>query len=233
MLKIASTKTRTKQEWVALFAQARDGHIIWDGWAPDPYNPEHAYKSSHQFVKQAVRYGLFTGGSKTLDIGCGNGRLGIALSELPVFYTGIDPMIKCIDFAKKVFTGYPQFEFKHLDIYNECSNPKGVINPVTLALPYPDAHFDSVVAYSVFTHLQTIEVAARYMSEIRRVLKPQGKFFSSWYRSPPNQIDTFVGRTTYLESDIMSILGGFNFLYTYGGHSPQYYDQWGIFAEKY
>lgn len=233
MLKINRSKTRTKQEWVELFSKARDGHIIWDGWAPDPYNPEHAYKSARQFVKQAVSYGFFTGKSKILDIGCGNGRLGIALSELPVYYSGLDPMIKCIEFCKEVYAPYPQFEFRHLDVYNECSNPEGKIDPAQLTLPYPDGYFDNVVAYSVFTHLQNIETATRYMDEIRRVLKPRGKFFSSWYRSPPNEVDTFVGRTTYLESDIMTILHGFRFLHTYGGHSPQYYDQWGLFAEKF
>ena len=40
-------------------------------------------------------------------------------------------------------------------------------------LPFPDAHFDLVVAYSVFTHLER-EVQKAWLAEISRVLAPGG-----------------------------------------------------------
>ena len=223
---------KTKEEWVNIFAKAKHGHILWDGWAKDPYNPEHAYTSSHNFINHMSALGFFKPGDRVLDIGCGNGRLGIALSEKEIVYEGFDPMKKCIEFCKTAFKDYPNFNFQHLDIWNECSNPDGAVNPMTFEFPYADLSFDCVIAFSVFTHLQQIEIATHYMCEITRVLKPKGKFFSSWYRSPPNELDPFVGRTVFLESDIMTILNDFTFQFTYGGHTPQYYDQWALAATK-
>jgi SAM-dependent methyltransferase len=40
-------------------------------------------------------------------------------------------------------------------------------------LPYPDGAFDFVYAFSVFTHL-SVELADRWMAELRRVVKPGG-----------------------------------------------------------
>lgn len=232
MFKVIQPKVRAKQDWIDCYAKARHGHIIWDGWAVDPYNPAHAYTSSHQFVDRARQFGFFKTGNKVLDIGCGNCRLGIALSELNITYVGIDPMIKCIEFCRQAYEDYANFSFNHIDLYSECSNPEGKVKPIDFTIPLGDQTVDDLVIYSVFTHLQEIEIAARYMLEIKRVLKPGGKLFCSWYRSPPNELDPYVGRTCYLESDIMTMLNGFYFDFTYGGHTSAYYDQWGIFATK-
>ena len=43
-------------------------------------------------------------------------------------------------------------------------------------IPFPDAHFDGVVAFEVFEHVEDLEHAIR---EIRRVLKPNGKLLFS------------------------------------------------------
>jgi SAM-dependent methyltransferase len=229
MLKL--NRSRTRDEWVKVFSQASVGHILWDGWAKDPYNPVHAYTGAHQFVKHAATFGFFRNGNRILDLGCGNGRLGIALSEMPVEYVGIDPSRGSIDFCSTAFAGYERMVFLYADIWNEVFNPTGAVRPEEYRIPYPDGYFDDVIAYSVFTHLQTVEAAWNYMNEIRRVLKVGGKFFSSWYRSPPNPATTDVGRTAYNEWDIMSMLHGFRFDHTYGGHSNQFYDQWAIFGE--
>jgi SAM-dependent methyltransferase len=223
---------KTKEEWATIFSDAKCGHVLWDGWATDPYNPIHAYHSSHKFIDHASYYGFFKIGGKVLDLGCGNGRLAIALSEKPVDYTGIDPVKNSIDFCQEAFKDYPHLKFQFMDIKNETFNKNGNIDPRQFTIPFDDQYFDTIICYSVFTHLQEIEIATRYMCEITRVLKPKGKFFSTWYRSPPNELDNFVGRTAYLESDIMTILHNFSFQHTYGGHSNQFYDQWAIFATK-
>jgi SAM-dependent methyltransferase len=43
-------------------------------------------------------------------------------------------------------------------------------------LPYPDATFDCLYAFSVFTHL-SVELARRWMAEMARVVKPGGLFW--------------------------------------------------------
>lgn len=50
--------------------------------------------------------------------------------------------------------------------------------PADGALPYPDAHFDIVLANSVLSHLSP-EAHARAVSEIARVTKPGGLFFGT------------------------------------------------------
>lgn len=224
---------KSKEEWIEIFSHAKDGHILWDGNAPDPYNPEHAYEGSHNFVKHATYLGFFKRGSHILDLGCGNGRFGIALSDLDVFYEGIDPMQPCIEFCKVAFQGMDRFHFQYADIYNAVSNPNGQVKPDNYVIPFADNQFDDVICYSVLTHLEKLSVAKHYMSEIKRVLKPNGRFFVTCYRSPPDPTpDTNINRTVYAESDILNLMQGLNILHTYGGHSGQFYDQWALFCEK-
>lgn len=223
---------RTKEEWVQAFRGAKHGHVLWDGHAADPTNPELAYSTAHEFVNTASSLGFFKDGNTILDLGCGNGRFGICFAEKPVRYVGVDVVKECIDFCQDVFGEFVNMKFLHLDVWNEVFNPRGKIVPITFKLPFRDECFDDIIVYSVFTHLQTTKVAKHYMKEVWRVLKPGGKFFSSWYRSPPNPESTDVGRTCYKESDILSFLQGFSFEYTYGGHSDMFYDQWALFGTK-
>lgn len=222
---------RTKQQWIEIFSHAKHGHTLWDGNAPDPHNPIHAITSSHRFVDSAYQMCCFKKGDKILDIGCGNGRLAIAFSNYNIWYEGVDPMLDQIEFSQWAFKIYPNIKFNFINVYNEHFNPNGLIEPKNIRLDYDDNSFDFVIAYSVFTHLQNYPAAEGYMNEVKRVLKPGGSFFSSWYRSPPNEKTDYIGRTTYLESEIMNLLNGFSFQHTYGGHSGEFYDQWGIYAK--
>jgi len=224
-------KQKTKDQWIKTFALAKTGHICWNGDAQNPSDPTHAYESAYQFKEHACYLGFFKENSRILDLGCGNGRMGIFFSEMNVKYYGIDPMQSCIQFCKNTFKKFPHLNFQHLDVVNECSNPGGKIDPKDMKLPFPDGYFTDIIVYSVFTHLQTLNVAQHYMAEIKRVLN--GNLFCSWYRSPPNPgEDTYVGRTVYREMDIMNMMSGFEFLYTNGGHTDKYYDQWIMFCKK-
>ncbi len=225
--------SKSKEDWATIFSKAKYGHILWDGNAPDPYNPKYACDGSDRFISHGSYLGFFQPGNKVLDLGCGNGRFGISLSERLVEYEGIDPMEECIQFCNWAFKDFPHLKFQRADIYNPDSNPHGRIQAKDYVIPFADNYFDDIICYSVFTHLETIEVASHYMDEINRVLKSGGHFFITCYRSPPDpKADTKVGRTVFLESDIMNLMHGFKFLYTYGGHTGQFYDQWGMFCQK-
>lgn len=224
---------RNLDYWRAVFADAKHGHVCWDGNAADPYDPAHAYTSAKRFVDHATYLGFFKPGGQILDLGCGNGRFCIFLSAMDVWYTGIDVMRECVDFCAAAFRDFPRLRFAHADVRNEVSNPSGGVRAEEFRLPFADRQLDDVVVYSVFTHLQTLAAAGHYMDEVRRVLKPGGKFFVTWYRSPPDpEPSEYVGRTVYRESDILTMMRGFSCEYSYGGHTGQFYDQWGMFCTR-
>jgi SAM-dependent methyltransferase len=92
-----------------------------------------------------------------LDFGCGCGRIARWFSDLsgPQFH-GCDyngELVKWCD--------------ANLDFIDVCTTS---LEP---PLPYPDARFDFLYAFSVFTHL-SIELAESWIEELQRVIKPGG-----------------------------------------------------------
>lgn len=221
-----------KAYWAKVFSDAKHGHILWDGTAKNPTDPNLAYLTSIKFTEHAEYLGFFKPNNKVLDLGCGNGRFATVMCEKDVSYVGIDPCRKSIEFCKSAFSDFNNVQFIFSDIWNEVFNPSGSIAAENYKIPFPDSHFDDVIVYSVFTHLQTLPTAQNYAKEIRRVMKPGGKLFCTWYRSPPNQITDYVGRTCYPEHEIMNMLSGLKFDHTYGGNNSEFYDQWCLFCTK-
>ena len=114
--------------------------------------------------------------SKFLDLGCGEGRhcFGAYMSEnIDVF--GFDMSLSDVSTAKKNF-----------DQFNENTSSKSCNFGVADAkkLPFKDNTFDFVVCSEVLEHIIDYPSA---LSEINRILKPQGKlavsvpkFFPEW-----------------------------------------------------
>jgi len=124
---------------------------------------------------------------RVLEVGCGLGRMARPLSqwlEPPGAYCGFDVARDSIAWCRKHIpsSGAPT-EFKWVDAANSLYNPAGRIQSDAVTFPYRDATFDFVIAVSVFTHLLP-PAAARYMSEIRRVLRPGGRSFVTWFIWP-------------------------------------------------
>lgn len=98
--------------------------------------------------------------TRLLDFGCGWGRY------LRFFWRDID--------AENLFGCDVD-----PNILSECiaNNVPGTLEAISSKgnLPYPDAFFDNVIAYSVFTHLPEA-VHEHWMREIARVMKPGGVF---------------------------------------------------------
>ncbi|HEY1214568.1 MAG TPA: class I SAM-dependent methyltransferase [Bryobacteraceae bacterium] len=119
-----------------------------------------------------------------LDIGCGIGRKTLPLLDYlndNALYVGMDLDRRGIDWLLRNVTSRNQrFVFLHQDIYNKFYNPKGALIPGLLVLPFPDASFDMVVLWSVFTHMYPGDIA-HYLSEIARVLKPGGTLAASFF----------------------------------------------------
>ena len=95
--------------------------------------------------------------SRILDVGCGYGR---TLDEL--YQNGYRNLIG-IDFSSGMITrGKRQFPYLDLRIKE---NDKIVL---------PDASVDAVILFAVLTCIRTNEEQEQLVSEIKRVLKPQG-----------------------------------------------------------
>jgi SAM-dependent methyltransferase len=117
-------------------------------------------------------------GSRILDIGCGVGRLPIGLkSHFGGLrdYTGVDVDLGSIGWCTKHIHG-DRVSFVHLDLANERYNPKGSAMGDDFQLPFPDASFDAIHLFSVFSHMVTEDVVA-YLREFRRLLAPNGGVF--------------------------------------------------------
>ncbi len=93
---------------------------------------------------------------RVLDFGCGCGRVVRHLAAAGAEIHGCDPNPHAIRWCEQ-----------HL--------PFGHYAATALAppLPYPDAHFGLVYAFSVFTHL-TVDLQGAWMDEMRRVIAPGG-----------------------------------------------------------
>jgi SAM-dependent methyltransferase len=213
-----------RDQWIAVMKQATTGHL------PEP---ERAVDASIAEARECFEAGLFCGGSKVLDVGSGNGRTAVGLLRYGLAeYVGIEPMRACVEFSRAAFAGHPEYEFLWVDVRTP-ENPGGTIDPMEFTIPFRDGYFDAVVAGSLFTHLSRREVCERYLSEVYRVLREDGRFLSSWFVDPPNEItDSFV-RTVFPSQTVVDMLDGrFSISHTRGGTSTQHDDQWCVFSKK-
>lgn len=121
--------------------------------------------------------------SHILEIGCGIGRLAIAMPDFLDAnggYEGFDIVPEGIEWCKEHIVGpHDNIHFTLADVYNKEYNPKGSKQPADYQFPYEDETFDVAVLISVFTHMLPADFD-RYVGEIARVLKKNGRIFASY-----------------------------------------------------
>ncbi|MFD2932547.1 class I SAM-dependent methyltransferase [Spirosoma flavum] len=119
-----------------------------------------------------------------LDVGCGIGRMAVPLTTYlssTGMYEGFDPVKKGIDWCQEHITShYPNFHFQHINVFNGSYNPTGQDQAINFRFPYDDEHVDVAIVVGVFTHM-TINEISTYLGEIKRVLKPGGRCFTSFF----------------------------------------------------
>jgi SAM-dependent methyltransferase len=121
--------------------------------------------------------------SHILEVGCGIGRLAIAMPDFLDAnggYEGFDIVPEGIEWCKQHIVGpHDNIHFTLADVYNKEYNPKGSRQPADYQFPYEDETFDVAVLISVFTHMLPTDVD-RYVGEIARVLKRNGRICASY-----------------------------------------------------
>lgn len=123
-------------------------------------------KKVHLRIVQFVALAGVQKGMHVLDLGCGRGDLTIECAKRGAKVVGIDYSMDGIALAKE----------------NLKNQPKAIQKNVTFLvmdakkLDFKDNVFDLIISVDVFEHLykEELEVA---MSEIKRVLKPDGRLF--------------------------------------------------------
>ena len=122
-----------------------------------------------------------------LDVGCGTGTLtiGIKAKIAAGAVKGIDASPEMIDFARE----------KAAKARSEIDFQVGLIE----AIPFPDATFDLVTSSLMLHHLPD-DLKRKGLAEIRRVLKPGGRFlamdFAAHSHSPIGHLLSIFGHST-------------------------------------
>jgi len=137
-----------------------------------------------RFVEHFKQLAALEPEERVLDVGCGVGRIASALTgylKPPGSYCGFDVVHEGIEWCQRVVTSqHPRFQFLHADVFNAAYNPLGSRSASEYPFPYEDAAFDFVFLTSVFTHMRPPEMR-HYLAEIRRVLRPTGRCFATYF----------------------------------------------------
>jgi SAM-dependent methyltransferase len=104
-------------------------------------------------------------GVRVLELGCGNGKTGLALLEKGCDLVGIDLSSSAVSLCRSYASRCPAGEFALAD---------------ARGLPFVDASFDAVVAVHVIGHL-TAEGRLCCAREVSRVLRPGGTLYFSGF----------------------------------------------------
>ncbi|MGW8317132.1 MAG: class I SAM-dependent methyltransferase [Bacteroidales bacterium] len=121
---------------------------------------------------------------RILDVGCGMGRVAVPLTaylDEKGSYEGFDIVPSAIHWCRKrISSRYSQFRFTHIDLKNDLYNLRTDREAKDFVFPYGDGEFDLVFLTSVFTHM-LLEDVRNYLLQIRRVLKPRGACFATFF----------------------------------------------------
>lgn len=127
----------------------------WVKWTRTPGHDQHYHRYNWpSFLELLPR-----AGRATLDLGCGEGRVGVALHEVGHRLSGVDSARSLADLA------------------SQTGAYENVVVGDAGALPFTDDAFDLVVA---FMSLQDMDDAAGAVSEAARVLAPGGHMVAAF-----------------------------------------------------
>jgi len=168
-------------------------------------------KKGKNILKLIIHHTGLKPDHRILDIGSGIGRLAFPLTEYlnnEGSYEGFDIVKKGVDWCNKHITmTYPNFKFFHIDLKNNLYNLKTENKAENFVFPYPDNDFDRIALVSVFTHMMPNDVD-NYLSQINRVMKPNGKCFATFFIINEN-VKEIIQKPDF---------DGFRFSYNYGNY---------------
>lgn len=137
-----------------------------------------------EFIQYFIEIAGLQPGDHVLDVGCGIGRMALPLTAYlgtSARYEGVDVVRGGVKWCTKhISARFPNFRFRHADIYNKRYNPRSKTPASKYVFPYKDSSFDFVFLTSVFTHMLPIDVE-HYLRQIFRVMKKTGTCFATFF----------------------------------------------------
>lgn len=160
------------------------------------------------FVLEAVKLFNSSGGSKFIDIPCGDGRNTLKLAQSLPFVIGADTSARGLKITKSRLAAHQ---------IDNCLLMEGDI----FSNKFLDEQFDGVLCWDLLGHLQNIRLA---ISELLRICKPGGQFIGSLFSmgdSTRGREMTPIGNEEYVynkkfyfrfynEQEVISLLKNFN-----------------------
>ena len=135
---------------------------------------------SQEFLRYFQTLGKLKPTDTVLDIGCGCGRMALALLNISATYHGVDVSKEMIDWCQQNITSLnPSFSFDHVDIANDAYNKGGTLKNNDFKIDKGN-HYDFIFLTSVFTHLLE-DGLVHYLEEIEKALKPDGIVFATFF----------------------------------------------------
>jgi ubiquinone/menaquinone biosynthesis C-methylase UbiE len=119
--------------------------------AYDVFSPD----TNERLMDIVLRLSALPKGARIADLGCGSGVFSNVLRQRGYNCTGVDLSANLIRIARQK---YPDIEFIEGDVEN---------------LPFDDASFDGVLLAGILHHFSD---HTAFLSEVKRILKPGGKF---------------------------------------------------------
>lgn len=133
-----------------------------------------------EFLRYFQTLGKLKPTDTVLEIGCGCGRMALALKNITGIYYGVDVDKSMIDWCRKHISSIRlSFTFDHVDIKNNAFNPDGKLDNSDFHVNYYD-HYDFIFLTSVFTHIME-DGLRHYLSEIAKALTPSGRVFATFF----------------------------------------------------
>ncbi len=172
--------------------------LLFDG----PRDPAAFLENGREFLRHYVDLCSLRRDESVLDVGSGIGRKTVPLTTYlspSARYVGMDIHRRGIAWCRsRISSRFPNFEFRHVDVFNGRYNRRGTIRDAEFRFPFTDEKFDFVVLGSVFTHMLPAGVA-QYLRETARVLRPgTGRCLISFFLlDPESEAGIAAGRSVY------------------------------------
>jgi SAM-dependent methyltransferase len=129
---------------------------------------------------------LLPASGRVLDLGCGAGRIAVALARRGFEVSGVDVSAPLLEVATSIATREGlSAHFVRVD---------------ALDLPFADRSFDAAIAFKLYGYIPARTTRLAYLDEIYRVLVPGAWLLLTSYVVPPEHADAYASDACHAQA---------------------------------